>query len=178
MRIIAGNYKGYVIRPPKDTKARPTTDRAKESLFNILENNYGIEGKKVLDLFAGTGNVSFEFASRDAGSVTSVDISPGSLKFIRDVFKDLGYAPTATTKANAFSYLKKTAETYDIIFADPPYALPNIRELKDLVFDRNLLNENGLLIIEHLTGYDTGSEFLADQRKYGQSSFSFFAKKG
>jgi 16S rRNA (guanine966-N2)-methyltransferase len=177
MRIISGKYKGFVIRPEAGIPARPTTDRAKESLFNILENGYGIEGKRVLDLFSGTGNMAFEFASRGASEVYAVDLSRKAVSFIGETFRLLDYSRYKVFKSNAFSFLKESEEKFDIIFADPPYAMPNLREIAAAVFRKELLNPGGTLIVEHASRVDLGTPELADKRVYGQSTFSFFRKK-
>lgn len=177
MRIIAGKYKGYIIRPPKGLPARPTTDRAKESVFNILETRYGIEGARVLDLFTGTGNVALEFASRGAVSVDAVDMHGPSLQFLKACFKEVNYAEGKTIRDNVFRFLKQATGPYDIIFADPPYALPNLREIEQLVQERGLLAEDGVLIVEHPSRASLQTESQADHRVYGQSAFSFFRKK-
>lgn len=177
MRIIGGKYGGRVLRPPAGLPVRPTTDRAKEALFNILGLRFGIEGGEVLDLFAGTGNVSFEFASRGAASVTSVDQSHKAVVFINDTYKLLGYQGGHALKSDAFSYLRKCTGRFDFIFADPPYALPSLSELPGLVLARQLLKEDGIFILEHARQTTLPPEGLFDRREYGQSVFSFYRGK-
>lgn len=174
MRIISGKFKGKKIVAPKSIKARPTTDFAKESLFNILENKVDFGGMDILDLFAGTGNISYEFISRGANSVTSVDMALSSYKFINSFAHD-NEMNIKCVKADVFKFLKRKGISYPLIFADPPYALKNIDQLPDLVFENNWLEDNGLLIIEH--GQETNfSEHprLIDHRVYSRVNFSFF----
>lgn len=174
MRIISGKFKGKKIIAPKSIKARPTTDFAKESLFNILENKVDFGGMDILDLFAGTGNISYEFISRGANSVTSVDMALSSYKFINSFAHD-NEMNIKCVKADVIKFLKRKGISYPLIFADPPYALKNIDQLPDLVFENNWLEDNGLLIIEH--GQETDfSEHprLIDHRVYSRVNFSFF----
>lgn len=175
MRIISGKYKGKRIQAPKLT-ARPTTDMAKEALFNILNNYYVFEECKVLDLFAGTGNISYEFASRGATDVISVDREAKAISFVNKTAKSLDL-PIRVMKSDALSFLKKTNDRYDIIFADPPYnmELSIFEEIPELVFQRDLLNNDGVLIIEHSKHTDLSSiQFFDEARRYGSSVFSFF----
>jgi 16S rRNA (guanine(966)-N(2))-methyltransferase RsmD len=176
LRIIGGQHAGFIIRPPKNLQARPTTDIAKESLFNILTNRLYFEDLAVLDLFAGGGGISLEFASRGAKKVTSIDISPVTSKFITDVKKQLALENLEVVKSDVARFLNSTAETYDLIFADPPYNLPDIIKLKDIIWQRNLLNEGGVFIIEHSSNVKLSPQDLAETRKYGQSSFSFYSR--
>lgn len=174
MRIIRGKYKGRRLTAPKGIKARPTTDFAKEGLFNILENKIEIIDAKVLDLFTGTGNLSFEFASRGAKSVTAIDISPISIRFVNSQAKSWEL-PIKAFRNNVFNYLAKPIGTYDIIFADPPYALGGIEKIPDLVLNGNLLDPDGLLIVEHGRETDFSKHpNLIDSRTYSKVNFSFF----
>ena len=178
MRIISGKYKGRRFYAPKNLPTRPTTDMAKEALFNILNNQYYFDELNVLDLFAGIGSISFEFASRGAQQVISVDKHPKCIRFIDKTAKELGLS-IQTVKADVFKYLEKKKLTADIIFADPPYALEKekFQWITDQVFDKNLLNENGTLILEHTKETDL-SELInySYSKKYGGSMFSFFEK--
>ena len=175
MRIIGGKLKGLRLNPPKNLPVRPTTDLAKEALFNILQNQAETEGAAVLDLFCGTGNLSLEFASRGAASVTAIDRSMDCLHYIRSVARQHGLEQIKTFKADVFKYMELETDSYDLIFADPPYNLSRIPELPKLVFDRGLLKPGGLLIIEHQSMQNLGNHpAFVQQRKYGHSSFSFF----
>ena len=176
MRIISGKYNGRRIQPPKNLPVRPTTDMSKEALFNVLNNHFNFEGLKVLDLFSGTGNISYEFASRGSYPITSVDGDFGCVKFIKQVAAEYDFT-IAATKSDVFKFLENSKTTYDIIFADPPYGLDQatFEIVVLLVFEKNLLNEDGMMIIEH-SKY-TKMEHLDNfsfQKSYGGSFFSFF----
>lgn len=149
MRIVSGKYKGRTINPPRNLRARPTTDFAKENLFNVLTNLVDFEECDVLDLFSGTGSISYEFASRGARSVTSVEINAVHYNFIRQTASQLGIDNLHPVKANVFLYLKSCTKQFDIIFSDAPYDLEGSEEVIRDVFDRDLLRPDGLLIFEH-----------------------------
>lgn len=176
MRIISGKYKGRRIFPPKNLPVRPTTDMSKEALFNVLNNHFNFSGLKVLDLFAGTGNISFEFASRGSENITSVDADFGCIKFIKQVTAEYDFN-IAAIKSDVFKFLEKNTSTYDLIFADPPYGLDQetFEKIVQLVFDRNLLDDEGMMVIEHskYTKMDALQNF-SFQKSYGGSFFSFF----
>jgi 16S rRNA (guanine966-N2)-methyltransferase len=176
MRIISGKYKGRRISPPKGLPVRPTTDMSKEALFNVLNNHFSFENLKVLDLFAGTGNISYEFASRGSTPITSVDGDFGCVKFIKQVAAEYDFN-IAATKSDVFAYLEKCKTSYDIIFADPPYALDQktFEKIVLLIFEKGLLNEDGMMVIEHskYTKLDHMINF-SFQKTYGGSIFSFF----
>lgn len=176
MRIISGKYKGRRISPPKGLPVRPTTDMSKEALFNVLNNHFSFENLKVLDLFAGTGNISYEFASRGSTPITSVDGDFGCVKFIKQVATEYDFN-IAATKSDVFAYLEKCKTSYDIIFADPPYALDQktFEKIVLLIFEKELLNEEGMMVIEHskYTKLDHMINF-SFQKSYGGSIFSFF----
>lgn len=175
MRIISGNLKGILINAPKGLPVRPTTDRAKESLFNILEHHFNIPQLTVLDLFSGTGNISYEFASREAKEVTAVDLHFKCVEFIKLMVKKHQMEQVTVLKKDAFGFLKTTPHTYDIIFADAPYAHRDIYTIPGIVAERQLLNPGGWLIVEHETTLDLDKEpFFLNKRVYGQSCFSFF----
>lgn len=176
MKIIGGQHGGYIIRPPKNLKARPTTAIAKESLFNILNNRYHFEGLKVLDLFAGSGNIGLEFASREAENVIAVDFSGVTFKFLQEVSQQLNLQNFTPLKGEAVKYLQHSIDSFDIIFADPPYGMQNIEAIVSTVFERNLLAEGGVLIMEHDKHVRLPVENLQEKRKYGHSSFSFYSK--
>jgi 16S rRNA (guanine966-N2)-methyltransferase len=176
VRIISGKYKGRRIFPPKGLPVRPTTDMSKEALFNVLNNHFSFEGLKVLDLFAGTGNISFEFASRGSTPITSVDADFGCVKFIKQVAAEYDFN-IAATKSDVFQFLERNKATYDIIFADPPYALDQktFEKVVLTVFEKNILQEDGMMIIEHskYTKLDHLIHF-SFKKSYGGSIFSFF----
>ncbi len=175
MRIISGKYKRRTISPPRNLPVRPTTDMAKESLFNILGNYFDFTGKQALDLFAGTGNISYEFVSRGCKTVTAVDKDYGCTKFINTTGQKLEMVELDVVRFDVFQFLKSTKKKYDIIFADPPYQLTNILEIYKLVFEYNLLNSDGWLIIEHPeeVSFAEAANFY-EHRKYGRVNFSFF----
>ncbi|GAA0874986.1 16S rRNA (guanine(966)-N(2))-methyltransferase RsmD [Wandonia haliotis] len=175
MRIISGKLKGIRFSPPKSFPSRPTTDFAKEALFNIIANEFNIDNITVLDLCAGTGSISFEFASRDAISVTSVDQHGPSLNFIEKTAKKHELNQIQTRKQDLLTFLKQTEQTFDLIFADPPFAYKEYESIIQLVFERKLLNDTGLLILEHDKNNDFSNvpEFMY-LRNYGGVNFSFF----
>lgn len=175
MRIIGGKLKGLRLNPPKNLPVRPTTDLAKEALFNILQNQIEFEGLKVLDLFSGTGNISMEFASRAASSVQSIDRSQHCVFYLKDAARQHGLDQIKATKGDVFKYLAIETDQYDLIFADPPYDLNRIPELPKIVFERNLLLPGGMLIVEHQSMQNLSNHpAFVEQRKYGHASFSFF----
>ncbi|MEQ8220222.1 MAG: RsmD family RNA methyltransferase [Arenibacter sp.] len=176
MRIISGKNKGQRLTAPKKLPVRPTTDMAKEALFNILNNQYYFNEVSVLDLFAGTGNISYEFASRGSESITAVDADFGCIKFITATSTDLNF-PVVAIKKDVFQYLEGNPVKAHIIFADPPYDLSpeEFAAIPKLVFEKQLLLENGVLIIEHSKHTDLSHlEHFTNQRRYGGSVFSFF----
>jgi 16S rRNA (guanine966-N2)-methyltransferase len=178
LRIISGTLKGRQINPPKAIKARATTDVAKESIFNIIHNMYDIENFSVLDLFAGTGNISIEFISNGVKQVTSVDISSDSKTFIELKAREFNITNLFCVKANVFNYINACKKQFDIIFADPPYELKNTSELPDLIFKNQLLQADGLLIVEHSGETKFNDHPYFDKlRKYGSVHFSFFTMK-
>lgn len=177
MRIIGGTYKGRVIRVPQGLPVRPTTDFAKEGLFNILSNKIDFEEVNSLDLFSGTGHISFELASRGAKNLTCVDKNARCVNFIRQLSKDLSFN-IHVIKADVFKFIASLKNSsFNLIFADPPYDLSNIGEIHDLVFDNKLLADGGILIIEHGAKTDLSAmEGFTQVRKYGNVNFSFFEK--
>jgi 16S rRNA (guanine966-N2)-methyltransferase len=175
MRIIGGSLKGLRLNPPKNLPVRPTTDLAKEALFNILQNQIEFDDIKVLDLFSGTGNISFEFASRGAKQVIAVDRSIHCINYIKDTARQHQLSNIKTYKADIFKYLQLETEQYDLIFADPPYDMNQIPEIPKIIFEKNLLSVDGLLIVEHQSMQNLSNHpAFVEQRKYGHSSFSFF----
>jgi 16S rRNA (guanine966-N2)-methyltransferase len=176
MRIISGKYKGRRISPPKGLPVRPTTDMSKEALFNVINNHFSFEGLKILDLFSGTGNISYEFASRGSTPITSVDADFGCVKFIKQVAAEYDFN-IAATKSDVFKFLERNNASFDIIFADPPYALDQktFEKIVLMVFEKNTLNDDGMMIIEHskYTKLDHLINF-SFKKTYGGSIFSFF----
>lgn len=175
MRIISGIHKGKIFSAPKNLPSRPTTDFAKEGLFNVLINEFDIDELAILDLFSGTGNITFELASREAKSILCVEQNFNCVNHIKKTIKMFGFNQIVVFKNDAFKYLKKTALTFDLIFADPPYNIPNYTDIPNLVFEKNILNEDGWLIIEHdkHTNFSEHPNFI-QQRKYGNVNFSIF----
>lgn len=176
MRIVAGKFKSRRLIAPNNLPVRPTTDMAKEALFNILNNSYYFEDLTVLDLFAGIGSISFEFASRGCNHVTSVDEHYGCINFLEKTSKELDI-DLNTIKSDVFTFLQRSSQTYDIIFADPPYdmEIEKFLELLDLIFNGGLLKEDGALIIEHGKQTDLSEHPRFERaRKYGSNVFSFF----
>lgn len=178
MRIISGSNKGRRLSVPKKLPVRPTTDRSKEALFNILQHQFDWEDIAVLDLFAGTGSISYEFGSRGVKNIIAVDQNRMCADYIRKTSEMLGL-PIVVTQMEARKYLSMVKAQFDLIFADPPYDLGNIYYLDFItgVFGNKLLNDGGLLIIEHSEQdkLDNHANFL-QSRKYGSNVFSFFEK--
>lgn len=178
MRIISGKYKARRIQVPANIKARPTTDFAKEGLFNLLNNRIDFEEIEMLDLFAGTGGIGLEFISRGCKNVTSVDLNATQTTFIYKNCTELGIKNLIVHKADAFRFVSNTLQKFDFIFADPPYDLKNLTEIPDAVFERKLLKEEGLFVLEHSAKNDfsTHPNFV-EHRHYGNVNFSFFENK-
>ena len=177
MRIISGKFRGRAINPPKNLRARPTTDFAKENLFNILTNLVDFEECTVLDLFAGTGSISYEFASRGVKSVTAVEINSVHHNFIRNTARDLGAENIFAVKANVFLYLKSCPKRFDIVFSDAPYDLEGVEDVVDLVLSGHILEDDGIFIFEHSEKYNFENHpFFWQSRSYGSVQFSFFKK--
>ncbi|MFD1553573.1 16S rRNA (guanine(966)-N(2))-methyltransferase RsmD [Putridiphycobacter roseus] len=175
MRVIGGKYKSRRFSPPKNFPSRPTTDFAKESLFNILDNRIEMEGIDVLDCFAGTGNISLEFLSRGANSVLSVDSNFVAFKFIKKTQAEIKEPNWQMVKQDVFKYVPKITKTFDLIFADPPFALKDILKLPSLFLESGCLKDAGDLIIEHgkETDFSKHPNFR-EIRNYGGVNFSFF----
>ena len=176
MRIISGKYKGRRLQAPKNLPVRPTTDMAKEALFNILNNHFNFGDLKILDLFSGTGNIAYEFASRGATPLVAVDTDMGCVNYIRKIATEFDFDITPI-KSDVFTFLQKHKGSYDIIFADPPYHLDqkDFDKIPVLIFENEILDEEGMLIIEH--SKDTKLEHLDNfsfARNYGGTTFSFF----
>lgn len=178
MRIIGGKFKGRRFYPPADKwPTRPTTDFAKEGLFNMLNNRLDFEQTVMLDLFGGTGNHSYEFISRGCTDVTYVDKFPACVLFVKKIAQDLGITDhIRIVKADVFRFVESSTRQYDYIFAGPPYALPLIDQIPDLIFKYGLLKEDGLFVMEHNPNHSfrQNGHFL-EERNYGTTIFSFFA---
>jgi len=175
MRIIGGSLRGKTIVPPAKLNARPTTDFAKEALFNMLENTYNLTEVRVLDLFAGTGSISFEFASRGCPHIDCIDINPLHYRFIKETATKLKLPQVHALRLNAFEFPDICTTQYDIIFADPPYEITGIDTLPQRILERNLLKEGGVFILEHSRDYDFSKDIRCSKHKaYGSVNFSFF----
>ncbi len=175
MRIISGSFKGRRIKVPKYMTLRPTTDFAKEGLFNVLQHRVDFEELDVLDCFFGTGSVTLEFVSRGVEHVTSVDISKDSYKVLMNTTRDWEVENVEVYRSDVLNHLRSDYGTYDLIFADPPFDLPERFDIPDLVFQNELLNEDGILIVEHSkeTDFSTHEKF-SELKKFGSVYFSFF----
>ena len=175
MRIIGGRLKGKKINPPAGYKARPTTDFAREGIFNVLDNEYEFEDLKVLDLCGGTGAVAFEFASRGASRVYSVEMARENASFIKTEAMRLGLDNVTMVRANVFDFLDLCHEKFDIIFADPPYALEGLESLPDKVFSKDILHQGCYFILEHGDEHSFASHpRFKKEKRYGRVHFSFF----
>lgn len=175
MRIIGGRLKGKTILPPMGYSARPTTDFAREGLFNILNNEYEFEDLKVLDLFGGTGAIAYEFASRGAARVYSIEMNKDNAVFIKKEAARLGLDNVTAVHSNVFDFLPICREKFDIIFADPPYALEGLDTIPDKVLQQNILHSGGYFILEHGDEYSFRSHpMFKKEKNYGRVHFSFF----
>ena len=175
MRIISGQYRGKQISPPGNFRARPTTDFAKEGLFNILLNQFELEQADVLDLFSGTGSITYEFASRGARSVVAVEWDPAYHRFIQRTCQSLEMEQVTVLRMDAFRYLKKPVQSFELVFADPPYDHPRLKDIPDAVLGSGILRPEGMLIVEHPSkiSFSAHGRFIR-QRNYGSVNFSFF----
>lgn len=174
MRIIAGKHKGFRFAPPKKTPARPTTDLAKEGIFNILHNYFDFENCRILDLFSGTGSISYEFASRGCNDITAIEMDKGNIALIQQVTRQL-QLPIHIVKQDIFKYIAQPQLPYHLIFADPPYQLPNLHQLPDLILTPQLLLPQAWFVLEHSSQhrFDKHPHFQ-QSRKYGDTYFSIF----
>jgi len=179
MRIISGEYGGRRINPPsKMPHTRPTTDVAKEGLFNVLQHKIDIEGMKTLDLFGGTGSISYELASRGAGDLTIVEKDSTMYEFIRKTIRELRTENITPVKMDVFKFLEQCSEKFDFIFAGPPYALINIDELPRQIFEKDLLNKDGWFVLEHTPRNDYKTfPYYKTERNYGTTIFSIFVNE-
>lgn len=175
MRIITGQYKGRHFDIPRTFKARPTTDFAKENIFNVLQGYLDFDGAEALDLFSGTGSISLELVSRGCTKVVSVEADRDHARFIRECFKKLGEERDILIKGDVFKFLKTCKQKFDFIFADPPYALKELAQIPDIVLEGGLLKEEGIFVFEHGKDNDFSSHprFL-EHRSYGSVNFSLF----
>ena len=178
MRIISGELGGRRISPPANMPhTRPTTDIAKEGLFNIIQNNLEIEGLKTLDLFGGTGSISYELASRGASNLTIIEKDPSMHAFIQKTAASLKIENIQIIRMDVFKYIQQCTDTFDFIFAGPPYALTTIDQLPVRVFEKNLLNPGGWFVLEHTPRNDyTKFARYTTQRNYGTTIFSIFVQ--
>lgn len=180
MRVIGGKYKRRRFDVPKTFKARPTTDFAKENIFNVLSNYIDFEdGIKALDLFAGTGSISVELLSRGCEMVVSVEKDSAHCGFISKVLKELGDSNCFLVKGDVLKYLKGSNTSFDFIFADPPYALKELPQLPSLVLEETeILANGGIFVLEHGKEYDfSDNKYFVDHRVYGSVNFTLFSKK-
>lgn len=175
MRIIGGKYRGKTIIAPSNIKVRPTTDFAKESIFSMLNNTFDIENLSILDLFSGTGSISYEFCSRNCKSLIAIESDFNQAKFINEQFTKLSFNQARIIQSDVFKYLEKCKEKFDIIFADPPYQLENIENIYHLIFKNELLLPDSWLIIEHSEKTNFNNfEHLKIHKHYGSVNFSIF----
>ena len=177
MRIISGRFKGRRFIPPaKNWPTRPTTDFAKEGLFNILQNRISFEETKMLDLFGGTGNHCYEFISRGCMDATYVDKFPGCVQFVKKIAHELGIENELHIhKGDVFDFIKHNQSSFDYIFAGPPYPLPNLNDIPDVIFSTTILKTDGLFILEHNPNHDFKTHrCYKEERNYGTTIFSFF----
>mgnify|MGYP000941282016 CR=1 FL=1 len=178
MRIVGGEFSGRRFNPPSGIPARPTTDVAKEGLFNTLEHMMDLEGIKTCDIFGGTGSISYELASRGAEDLTLIERDAVSIQFIKKTAETLGIADKMhIIKGDVFRFMKQCRDQYDFIFAGPPYALQNIDDLPLLVFEKNMLKPNGIFVLEHTprNDYQHHPRFVR-MKNYGTTVFSFFVQ--
>ena len=173
MRIISGTHKGRKLIAPNKLPVRPTTDRAKEALFNIIENRYYLEKKNVLDLYSGTGNIGFEFASRGCEEILAIDNNENCTEYISKISKDLNLN-ISTIQSDCLKYLRNCKEKFNFIFADPPYNYRDYQELKEIIIENQLVKKDGCLIIEH-NDKTLFEDKNVECRKYGTVHFSIFS---
>lgn len=175
MRIVTGIYRGRHFDIPRSFKARPTTDFAKENIFNVLKGYLDFEDAMALDLFAGTGSISYELLSRGCASVVSVELDRDHARFISECLKKLGTDKDVLIRGDVFRFLKSCHQQFDFIFADPPYALPELTKIPSLIFEYGLLKENGIFVFEHgkQNNFSEHPHFV-EHRSYGSVNFSIF----
>ncbi len=178
MRVITGKYKGRHFDIPRTFKARPTTDFAKENIFNVLIQYVDLEGAQALDLFSGTGSITLELLSRGCSQVVSIELDRDHHRFICDCLKKINadaLSAVQPLRADAFRFMKACHQQFDLIFADPPYALPELPTIPDIIFQKNLLKPEGLLVFEHGKDHDFSAHpHFLEHRSYGSVNFSLF----
>lgn len=178
MRIIGGTLKGIRFEPPQNIPTRPTTDFAKEGLFNIITNAYNLENTKVLDLFGGTGSISYEFASRGCKNITCVEIFPRCADFIKQTVKKHNLNAILALKMDVFHFIQNAKDKYNLIFAGPPYPLPELDTLPDLIFENNLVEGKGWFILEHNPDHNFENHpHFWKSKNYGTTIFSIFTNE-
>jgi 16S rRNA (guanine966-N2)-methyltransferase len=176
MRIIGGIHGGRKFHPPAKIPARPTTDIAKEGLFNTLQNMIDFEDLKVLDIFGGTGSISYELASRGASDITLIERDKVTVQFIKKTVQELGFENFKVIQSDVFKFLNTCVDNYDFIFAGPPYALKEIDDLPVIIFERKLLRPDGVFVLEHTprNNYENHPNFVK-VKNYGTTLFSYFS---
>lgn len=175
MRIITGLYKGRHFDIPRSFKARPTTDFAKENIFNVLNGYIDFDGAAALDLFSGTGSISLEMLSRGCRPVVSVEADRDHARFIAECMKKIGTADNVLVRGDVFRFIRKCHSRFDLIFADPPYALEQLPQIPQLVLDSQLLNDGGIFVFEHGKNHEFSSHpRFVEHRSYGSVNFSLF----
>ena len=178
MRIITGKYKGRHFEIPRSFKARPTTDFAKENIFNVLNGYIDFEDATALDLFSGTGSITFELLSRGCQQVISVELDRDHHRFIQECLKKLNTQACIPIRGDVFRFIKSCKQQYDIIFADPPYAMKELPQIPDLIFEKGLLKPNGILVFEHGKNHDFSQHLhFIEHRAYGSVNFTLFKAK-
>ena len=175
MRIITGQFKGRHFDIPRTFKARPTTDFAKENIFNVLNGYIDFDGITVLDLFSGTGSISLELISRGCKEVVSVEKDRDHARFIAECMRKIKVESNILIRGDVFRFLKTCHQKFDLIFADPPYALPELGTIPDLIFEYNLLSTDGIFVFEHGKNNDfSNNPHFVEHRSYGSVNFSIF----
>ena len=179
MRIITGKYKGRHFDIPRTFKARPTTDFAKENIFNVLAGYIDFEGAEALDLFSGTGSITLELLSRGCSRVVSVELDRDHHRFILQCLQKLDSQPVTPLRGDVFRYIKSCKQQFDFIFADPPYALKELPTIPSLIFERGLLKDGGIFVFEHGKDNDFSDDpHFVEHRSYGSVNFSIFRTTG
>jgi len=178
LRITGGQNRGHTIPVPPKSRIRPTTDKAREALFNILANHFNFEDINALDLFAGTGIISFELFSRGCRNITSVELYRQQVTWLIKTIQKLNINEITIHNADAFRFIKKTDNHYNLAFADPPYNFERTTQLPGLIFENNILKDNGLFVLEHSKQFSFNENpYFIDLKIYGAVHFSFFKNK-